>query len=372
MTTPLATPINLPLGANMGYGGASSHHTVFSTMSNPAIAATWEAKEPWRFGAGAGFGAGFEIGSFNIQAFKDASSKITDRMETIQSTATSLDLSTFTTQLDGLKNDINFALETVGDNFYVIASMEGIRAHSALERFEFSNPQLSELLKGISPTVPITYSHKKWGTFSYSTHSSSVLKSRMDGGKIDFSIDDITDMLFTMASGDQDAIIDGIMDTATFTTALGLSLAEVHEQTVSYSRRIMPLKQWGVLYGGLRVRNISTKLGTQTIALSPVLTKLVTSSTDGTTPTEYLSEQFNNLPTQSASASNLSMDVGVLWLYDYLSVGLTAHNINQPAFPYNGVPNCETVEDEEEAINCIAMYISDTPTNAYFTMNMQP
>jgi hypothetical protein len=66
------------------------------------------------------------------------------------------------------------------------------------------------------------------------------------------------------------------------------------------------------------------------------------------------------------------MDLGVLWLYDYLSVGLTAHNINQPAFPYNGVPNCETVEDEEEAINCIAMYISDTPTNAYFTMNMQP
>ena len=48
MTTPLATPINLPLGSNMGYGGASSHHTVFSTMNNPAVAATWEAKEPWR------------------------------------------------------------------------------------------------------------------------------------------------------------------------------------------------------------------------------------------------------------------------------------------------------------------------------------
>jgi len=153
---------------------------------------------------------------------------------------------------------------------------------------------------------------------------------------------------------------------SSFTTATSIYLKAGVEKTfaVSYGRDV-PINDWfneqGTLYAGVKLKAMNMELSKQVIPLE---------SLDSDDIGDIIKDEYDN---NQVTSTELGVDIGVAWVADNYSLGLTLENANSPEFEYGAVGvACSSIEENTpRRTNCeAAAYFSQVkgeidPTETY-------
>lgn len=297
-----ADPSFHPSGANLTYGVNSVSQSAITSNNNPAAGAlALQQSNDTRFRMGIfAIGIGFEFGDVNN--FVDDLDLLIDKSDSLtiaeaEELATAVDPSTV-----GVLGELNEVVPGLGENGYVETTVAG------------------HLL-----TPLLIASDALGGAVSFDINAGSNIRAAFlddvinyDQGATPYNPADLTSLADDSLSAQQSRIY-----------AKGGGVAEF---ALGYSRSVM-VSDAGALYAGVKAKYMAASLA-QT-------SSLVEGADDVDTVVEDMDEYAKD-------TSNITADIGVLWVSKNYQVGATLMNVTSPSFEYG---------TSGAAVNC-ALYTS--------------
>lgn len=282
----------VPIGSNLGYGGASNNHTIFSTSNNPAwISGNLHEENNYGFGL---------TGGIRLKQ-NDLSELYTTYDDDIKPLLESFDGSSQnslskTIEIQQLTNNL---ILDIRDNFY--------------------------LQSDVNFSVPIAIANSRFGGIGIEVSGSSTARGKLlsSNKPIDTNI---AYLLSHPTASFEDIVENGLV----IQSALYLKTAVSTEAALTYGNQFYQ-NQYGQLSVGLRAKYMQSKL----VKSVNNLDKYLTSTATGNELSDQISDDFEAHSDVSDTESSFGVDLGAQWFAENYMVGLSIMNINSPTFNYN-------------------------------------
>lgn len=270
----------LPSGSNLGYGNASHKLTVHSIQTNPAYVFS-KSENRHHFGFGLNVGGGLQ---------QTGANEVINELD---------DINKF---LDGLAdNEVLSSANELQDRFTSLILTT--RDKFALQ-FEGQG------------SMPIFYTHGSAGGFGIDLSAYSGIRMRILSSNKPMDID--------LNQLDSNSDSDDLLDAAVFQSALYLKTAALAKASFNYANHVyVSPSAKSELVVGVRINMMEAYLSKSVNSFKDYM------GNDGADIADDI-ELSDITDTQSA----VGVDLGVQWMSEFYSLGVTVTNINTPTFEY--------------------------------------
>ncbi|MCW8109161.1 conjugal transfer protein TraF [Alteromonas ponticola] len=272
-------PIYHPIGPSLTQGKISSKYDLTSIMNNPAASPlVFDKDKDENWRVGA-------IGPFGIGYEVGQVDDLVDELDEL------IDI------LDQENLNIDDALDAVD------------RFEPFLENAE-QNGYVKTSTAFTIPLLPVVYHHPKWGTFTFEMSSHGQLKGNVLADDIDI------------------LVLDGGYELNT-NAAMYVKSAVQLNASLSYANTFWQ-RDYAQLIGGVRAKLVTMELSKSVLSFSAL------DSSDDLA--DVIEDEYDK---GADRTSEVAFDLGLLWMADSYSLGITVTDINEPEFKYGDLTsNC--------------------------------